>query len=81
MDILRTSDLEIVAELGKTTLQLQDIYYLHVGDVIDLGHSAQEPVRLYVEGQPWFSGKMGLQNNNVAIKVLDTYDNQGRREK
>ena len=81
MDILRTSDLEIVAELGKTTLQLQDIYYLHVGDVIDLGHSAQEPVRLYVEGQPWFSGKMGLQNNNVGIKVLDTYDNQGRREK
>ena len=33
---LRSTSLEIVAELGRTTLQLSDIYSLNVGDVIDL---------------------------------------------
>ena len=36
LDILRDSELEISAELGRTELRLQDIYYLHPGDVIDL---------------------------------------------
>ena len=29
LDILRDSELEISAELGRTELRLQDIYYLH----------------------------------------------------
>ena len=81
LEILRDSELELTAELGRTTLQLQDIYYLHVGDVIDLGHSATDPVQLYIGGRPWFSGKMGTQNNAMAVKIVETYDDQGRREK
>lgn len=81
MDILKNSELELTAELGRTTLQLQDIYFLHTGDVIDLGHSAEDPVQLYVGGFPWFSGKIGTQNNNMAVKIVETYENQGRREK
>ena len=81
LGILKDSELELTAELGRTTLQLQDIYYLHVGDVIDLGHSATDPVQLYIGGRPWFSGKMGAQNNAMAVKIVETYDDQGRREK
>ena len=33
LGILRESDLEIVAELGRTHVTLQDIYHLNVGDV------------------------------------------------
>lgn len=36
MDYLRGSELEITAEFQHTTLQLEDIYHLHVGDVISL---------------------------------------------
>ncbi|WP_283124136.1 flagellar motor switch protein FliM [Angelakisella massiliensis] len=81
MGILRDSQLELTAELGRTTLQLQDIYCLHVGDVIDLGHAASEPVQLYVGGRPWFSGKIGTQNDYMAVKVVETYEDHGRREK
>ena len=73
LDILRDSELEISAELGRTELQLRDIYFLDVGDVIDLGHPTEEPVYLYVGGKPWFSGKMGIQNNNMAVKIGETY--------
>lgn len=81
MDILRDSRLEITAELGRTQLTLQDIYYLNVGDVVDLGHPTQVPVNLYIGGQPWFNGKLGTQGGNMAVKILDTYHVQTREEK
>ena len=80
MGILRDSELDVVAELGRTKLQLQDIYFLHPGDVIDLGQPATGTIQLYVGNAPWFSGKIGTQNKNMAVKIMETYDNQGRRE-
>lgn len=81
LDILRESDLEITAELGRTELTLQDIYYLNVGDVIDLGHPTDQPIHLYIGGQPWFSGKLGTQNGNMAVKIGETLHVQRREEK
>lgn len=81
LDILRDSELEISAELGRTELRLQDIYYLHPGDVIDLGHPTAQPIYLYIGGKPWFSGKMGTLSSNMAVKIGETYHNQGGRDK
>lgn len=81
LGILRDSDLEITAELGRTNVTLQDIYHLNVGDVIDLGHSTQEPIHLYIGGQPWFSGKLGTQGGNMAVKIAETCHIQKREEK
>lgn len=78
LDTLRQSKLEITAELGRTTLELRDIYCLNVGDVIDLGHSKEEPIYLYIGGSPWFSGKMGAHKSNVAVKIGEVHQNQGR---
>ena len=80
MDILRDSQLEITAELGRTQLTLRDIYSLNVGDVIDLGHPTKEPVNLYIGEQPWFSGKLGTQNGSMAVKIWETYHVQSREE-
>lgn len=81
MDILRDSDLEITAELGRTELALRDIYYLNVGDVVDLGRPTDTPICLYIGGQPWFSGKLGTQGNNMAVKIGETFHIQSREEK
>lgn len=80
LDILKGSELELTAELGRTRLRLQDVYRLHPGDVIDLGHPTSEPIYLYVGGRPWFSGKMGTMNNSMAVKIGETCHNQGRRD-
>lgn len=80
MDILRDSQLEVTAELGRTQLTLRDIYSLNVGDVIDLGHPTNEPVNLYIGGQPWFSGKLGTQNGSMAVKIWETCHVQSREE-
>lgn len=81
LGILRDSDLEVTAELGRTNVTLRDVYSLNVGDVIDLGHSTQEPIYLYIGGRPWFSGKLGTQGGNMAVKIAETCRIQKREEK
>lgn len=70
-DGLRDSELEIVAELGNTQLSLRDIYHLHVGDVIDLGHAHTSPIFLGIGGYHWFTGKIGTHKKNMAVKIED----------
>lgn len=68
---LRDSELEIVAELGDTQLSLNDVYHLHVGDVIDLGHAHTSPIFLEIGGYRWFTGKIGTHKKNMAVKIDD----------
>ena len=76
---LRDSPLEIVAELGRTHLQLNDIYHLNVGDVIDLNQAKDSAVYLCIGGRRWFDGMMGFSDKNVAVKISNVYENaEGR---
>ncbi len=69
MKSLHKSTLEVSAVLGGTTLDLQEVYNLQVGDVIDLAKPKDSQVTLCVEGQPWFEGKLGVYNKNSAIQI------------
>lgn len=73
-DQIRDSNLEVVAQLGGTTLTLSDVYHLNVGDVIDIGKSKDSPIHLEIGGQRWFSGKMGVHKKNLAVKIDAIYD-------
>lgn len=73
MDYLKGSDLEIIAELQHTTLRLEDIYHLHVGDVINLDQPKNSKVYLNIGGKRWFDGKMGVYQKNKAVKIDKTY--------
>lgn len=74
MDKLKDSILTIKADLGEAELDLQDIYNLHVGDVIDLNKPHDSDVVLYVEEQPWFAGRLGVSNKNVAVRINSRLD-------
>lgn len=73
MDSVRHSDMEIIAELGRIHLSLQDIYYLHEGDVINLAKPKTSGVTVYVEGEPWFIGKLGTHKNKMAVRIDDIW--------
>lgn len=78
---LRDSSLEIIAELGKTNLTLNDIYHLNVGDVIDLGQPKESPVHLEIGGYRWFTGHIGVYKKNMAVKIDDVcYQAEKRSE-
>ena len=59
---------------GNQTIQLNDIYNLHVGDVINLNKPKDSEIYLYIENQPWFKGKLGVQNKNMAVKISGVYE-------
>lgn len=72
-DSLRDSDLEIIAELARTQLQLRDIYHLNVGDVVNIQQPKDTPVFLNISGRRWFDGRMGIYNKQMAVKIGETY--------
>ncbi len=75
---LQDSDLEIVAELGRTTVQLRDIYSLNVGDVIDMSRKKDSAVTLLIGGRQWFGGLMGKHEKHLAVKIQEVYhDDEG----
>lgn len=76
MGSLSNTPMEVSAKLGKVELNLEDIYRLHEGDIIDLMQPKDAPVSLYVEGQPWFTGKMGVHKRNVAVKLEERVDDE-----
>lgn len=71
LENIRESKMGITAQLGVAQLSLDDVYNLHVGDVIDLNKPQNSLISLYVEGQPWFNGQLGVHNKNVAVKIED----------
>ena len=71
LENIRESKMDVMAQLGVAQLSLDDVYNLHVGDVIDLNKPQNSLISLYIEGQPWFNGQLGVHNKNVAVKIED----------
>ena len=69
LENIRQSKLPITGQLGTVSLDLDDIYHLKVGDVIDMNNAGNREVKLYVGRQAWFTGKMGIYKKNVAIRI------------
>ena len=69
LDSIRTSELDVSAVLGKTTIQLMDLYDLQVGDVIQIDKNKEADVELYIGEKLWFEGSLGTIKNNLAVKI------------
>ncbi|WP_124066907.1 FliM/FliN family flagellar motor switch protein [Clostridium sp. E02] len=74
MNSIKASDLMVRAKVGESVITLDDVYNLHVGDVVNLNAPKDSDVQLYVEGQPWFKGQLGVHKRNVAVKIEDMVD-------
>lgn len=68
-DALYDSSLEIKAVFDQTQLELVDLLKLRVNDVIPLDRHVNGNVNLFIDGEPWFDGKMGVLKNKKAVKI------------
>lgn len=69
LDHIRDSRLPVTGQLCTVRLDLDDIYHLQKGDIIDLNKPQGSSVTLYVGRQPWFTGEMGICKKNVAVRI------------
>lgn len=74
MHNIRNTELNVSAKLGTVEVMMEDIYNLHVGDVINLNKPRDGDIEIEVENLPWFTGRLGQQNNKMAVLIENISD-------
>ena len=69
MEHVNTSKLDVRGILGNTTLTLQEVSHLQVGDVIPIDKPVDSPVVLRIGTLDWFDGEIGTKRNKMAVKI------------
>jgi len=68
---LNACSVELMVELGTTSLTLRDVLNMKKGDVIPLEQDAEGPLTLFIEGVPKFRCFPGTFRNNLVVKIVD----------
>lgn len=66
----------VVAELGETTISVEDFLYLEVGDCLALHTKTTEPLKIKVSGEPKFLAQPGKVNKKVAVQILESLEGE-----
>ena len=66
---LEEAQLNLVVELGRTTIKAKEMLKFRIGDVIPLDGDATEDLLVNVEGIPKFRGRPGVFRGNKALRV------------
>jgi flagellar motor switch protein FliM len=69
MERVRSAEVEVVVELGRRSIMVQDIFKLTVGEVLSLGNEVTDFITARVEGVPKFLGRAGVVGTNKAFQV------------
>lgn len=78
---LKETSVDIMVELGKTTISGEEFLGLKVGDVLALDNDVDDDMKVYVEGIPKFRGMPGVSKANKAIKLNYVIPRHGAEEK
>ena len=74
---LLTTEVELVAELGTSTITPQDLMKFKVGDTLMLGNDVTDPLTLKVEQITKFKGFPGVSRGNKAVQLTETIEREG----
>lgn len=70
------TEIDLVAELGTTTVTPQELMRYKVGDTIMLGNDVTDPLLLKVEQIPKFKGFPGASRGNKAVQLTETIERE-----
>ena len=73
---LRTTSVDMHAELGRTKLPVTDLMRLEVGDVIPLQRRIDEPICVLVGGTEKFKAVPGRSGKRRSIRITDVIESQ-----
>jgi flagellar motor switch protein FliM len=74
---LLTTEIELVTELGTSTITPQELMKFKVGDTLMLGNDVTDPLLLKVEQIPKFKGFPGVSRGNKAVQLTETIEREG----
>ena len=68
---VKQASLPVVAELGTTSISIEDFLMMNIGDVIELDQKIEDPLILKVGTLPKFTVQPGKLNKKMAVQVID----------
>lgn len=68
---LKQTKVPMIAELGTSSISVQEFLQLSVGDVIQLDQTVRDPLIIKVGDVPKFIGQPGKMNKRLAVQILD----------
>jgi len=68
---VKKADVPVIAELGTTTISIQEFLQLDVGDVIQLDQLIREPLTIKIDNVSKFIGQPGKVNKKLAVQIID----------
>ena len=72
-----TTEVEVIAQLGKTKITSERLVELKVGDTIMLGNDVTDPLEITVGGMPKVKGFSGVSRGLKAIQVTEIIEREG----
>ncbi|MCC5828984.1 MAG: flagellar motor switch protein FliN [Phycisphaeraceae bacterium] len=74
IDLLGDVDLNVMVELGRTEMLVEDVLRLAAGSVVELDKLAGDPVDVYVNQQLVARGEVLVLNDNFCIRISEILD-------
>lgn len=68
---VKQSELPVIAELGGTSISIEDFLMMNIGDVLEINQKIDEPLIVKVGTIPKFTGQPGKMNKKLAVQILD----------
>ncbi|MFQ5717740.1 MAG: flagellar motor switch protein FliM [Nitrospinales bacterium] len=68
------AEVDLVVELGETTIDAGELLKMQVGDTVMLGSDVSDPLSLKVQGVEKFKGYHGVSRGNKAIQITDVVE-------
>ena len=76
--LLKSTDVRLIAELGRTNCTIRDILGFDIDDVIRLHTGPQDAVLLTVQNVPKYSGMAGIIKGCRAVQIKDRIESEER---
>jgi len=67
--LIMLSEMSLSAVLGKTTLSLNDLMKIQIGDVLRLNSFYEDSIDLEIQGIPVYKSKIGKHKGYYAVKI------------
>ncbi|OEX94353.1 flagellar motor switch protein FliN, partial [Corynebacterium sp. BCW_4722] len=75
-DELMDISVDFIAELGTTTVSINELLKFEAGSVIDLEKPAVESVELYINNRIFGKGEVMVYEKNLAIRINEILDSK-----
>ena len=75
-DELLDISVDFIAELGTTTVSINELLKFEAGSVIDLEKPAGESVELYINNRIFGKGEVLVYEKNLAIRINEILDSK-----